>query len=470
MKNILLLNPPSQKINYSRDYFCSKALKGNYVEHPIDILILSGVLFSSFNINILDATVSHLKEQQTLNEIFHFRPDYLIFITGKVSLKDDCALLQKVKARNKSIKLIGIGDVFQNNTLYKEYDWLDAVLYDFTTDDIVKYCQNDYSHLRNMAYRRNGEIIKTEITINNNQAFTIPVPRHELFLGKKYTFPFARHLPFTTILTDYGCAYKCSFCTYSTLGIKFRTIENVCEELEYIHSLGIREIFIKDQTFGWNKDRTIQLCKEMIKSRWNFSWTAFSRVDVIDKDLLSLMKDAGCHTLTFGVETANEDLLKKYNKSFKQEHIRNTFALCRSMSIETVGTFIIGFPNESRESILNTINFAKKLNCDFAAFNCFVPKPHCLPNNEYISDDYKKKETEQAFDQSGIVSIAGNGVLSKEEMAELLTYAVVQFYMRPMYLVFRILHLKSFTEFILFMKNGIHMMIECLKKKMCSRN
>ena len=421
--------------------------------------MLSGILYSSFNIKVLDATVMHLSERQALDEIIHFSPDYIIFITGIVSLKHDFNFLIKVKELNTNAQLIGIGDVFRDTTFHEKQKWLDAVLYDFTTDDIMHYCRNNFSYVHNMTYRKNGAIIQTDMTINDKQEFTIPVPRHELFLDNKYTFPFAKCLPFTTILTDFGCPYSCSFCTYRSMGIKFRTVENVCDEFNYIHDLGIQELFIKDQTFGWKRDRTIQLCSHMINHRWDFSWTAFSRVDVVDKEMLSIMKEAGCHTLTFGVETANDIVRKKYNKNFQQEQVEHAFALCKEVGIETVGTFIIGFPYETRENILETINFARRIPCDFAAFNCFVPKSMNSHNGDDSKNDYVNKDTEEACDQSGIISIAGNGLLSGKEITELLTYAVWHFYMRPQYLISRILHLSSWAEATLFLKNGMSMIM-----------
>ncbi|RKX96104.1 MAG: hypothetical protein DRP84_02105 [Spirochaetes bacterium] len=463
MKKILLFNPPSGSVKFSRDYFCSKALKGGYVEHSIDLLILSGILYPSFDIAVLDATVDNLNENKCMKIISQHAPDIIIFITGYASFYKDFPLLKKIKHNNPEIIFIGIGNIFLEIPLNNQNKWLDAILFDFTTDDIVHYINNNLSSVKNMIYRQEERIIDTRSGKYNNQEFEIPIPRHELFLSKRYDFPFAKYLPFTTILTDYGCPFSCSFCIYSTLGIKYRKLDNVLKELEYINNLGIKELFIKDQTFGWDRDRVIKLCSKMIEQKWNFSWTAFTKVDLIDNEVLSIMKNAGCHTLIMGVESANEEILEKYKKYLKKEQVFRAFKLCKSFGIETVGTFIIGFPGEVKKSIINTINFATELNCDFASFNCFTPRLSIAPSSrgKEINDYLDKPQ----IDQSGIVSVSGNGVLTGKKISKLLKYAIIHFYLRPKYLLHQLTKIKSPQKLRRFIKIGANLIIDYFIRK-----
>ena len=464
MKKILLFNPPSKAFNHARDYFCSKTLKAGYVEHPIDLLILSGILFDSFKVDILDAAMLNLDSNRCLNRIKYLSPDIIIFLSGCASWVEDFSFMKQVKKKRQDLKIIGIGDIFFNKDVIINNKWIDAVLLDFTSKDILNYLEGSYAIVRNMFFRNNGAVVFAEVAKYQNEEFEIPIPRHELFLKGCYSFPFAKSLPFTTVLTDYGCGFKCLFCVYSTLGFKSRKLENVFEELGYVHSLGIKELFIKDQTFGYDKKRAIQLSKEMIKRGWRFSWTAFSRADIIDLELASNMKEAGCHTLMLGVETANEVLLRKYKPGLTLEKIENAFKLCKKLKIRTLGIFCLGFPSESKESVLKTIDYAIYSGCDFASFNVFVPKPGTVLEKESLEDDGEEKLIDREWDQSGISSISGNGIISKNEMSYLLSLAIKKFYFRLSYILKCMLNLTSFFDLKMFIKNGIGL-IRNLKKK-----
>lgn len=455
MKKILLLNPPSGKsIHYCRDYFCSKALKTNYVEHPVDLLILSGTLFDLFKVEILDATMLDLDCRQSFNRIKSLSPDVIIFLSGTASWGQDFNFMKQVKEENKDITLIGLGDIFWNKEVFVSNEWLDAVLLDFTSKDILNYLENRYDLVKNMFFRNKKGIFYAENNEYHDKEFEIPLPRHELFFNRRYTFPFSKRSPFTTILTDYGCGFQCPFCFNGLLAFKLRKLENVFEELEYVYHLGIKELFIKDQTFGFNRKRTIQLCSEMIKNRWFFSWTAFSRADILDFELLSVIKKAGCHTLILGVETANEELLKKYKSGLTIEKVKHAFGLCRKLNIRTAGTFCIGFPSENRESVLKTIDFAIKLKCDFASFNVFVPKVETPSEVEFFKNNGSKSNN-KGCDQSGIASINGNEIISRDEMSELLVLAIRRFYLRPRYIFNRIIQLVSLNELIILTRSGL---------------
>ena len=435
-KKVLLLNPPSPgACRYSRDYFCSKTLKGNYIEHPVDLLFLSGILYERFDLQLIDATVMVLNYDECLRRVLTAAPDAVIFISGSVSMRVDFPFLKKIKEQLSSVKMIGSGDIFFDLESFAANPWIDAVLSDFTSCDILHYLEGDCSVVTGMAFRSGGKIVdKRQAPPARDDNFSVPLPRHELFIHMPYTFPFARRLPFATLLTDYGCPFHCLFCVYGRLGHKCRALENVFAELELISSLGIREIFVKDQTFGADRQRAVRLCDEMVKRRWNFSWTAFCRANAVSEELLGAMKAAGCHTVIFGVETADDAFLEKYKCGLTVLEIVRAFTMARSAGLRTAGTFMLGFPGEDLAQARATIDFAIKLQCDFAAFNIFVDKPRDKSHNvEY-------------YDQSGIEGVSGNGVLSEIEMRRLLREANRRFYFRPAYIAKRLSGVKTGYE------------------------
>jgi anaerobic magnesium-protoporphyrin IX monomethyl ester cyclase len=453
LRKVLLLNPPGRR-NYGRDYYCSKVYKANYVEHPVDFIYLTGSLEEHAEYRIIDAIVDKLDFSTCLTRILDFHPDVIVFLSGWVSWIEDFQFLVTVKQHLPSSRFIGMGDLFLDREVFLKHDWIDAVLYDFRNGDLLEYLRGNIHAVSNMLLRQNGDLVDKKLAKNQApKTFQSVLPRHELFLKHAYSFPFAKRLPFASVLTDFGCPFQCQFCIYSEIGYQTGDLAGVCKEIEYIHSLGIREIFFKDQTFAVDKKRGETLCRFMIDNQMDFSWTCFLRVTQVKPDFLKLLKDAGCHTIIFGVETASQGDLDKYGKQTTIEDIRRAIRVTRKAGIRTVCTFILGFPNEDKASMQNTIRFALELDPDYAAFNTYVPKTESMGFDS---------SADRGHDQSGIESgaNAGNGVLTGQEILNLRRQAVRRFYLRPRYILRKLLQMKSGVELKMHLKSFLFVVKE----------
>ena len=164
---------------------------------------------------------------------------------------------------------------------------MDAVLLDLTSEAVVDYLRGDLKGqpTANLHYRHDGNIVVGERKLESRK-FRLPIPRYEIFPYKKYRIPHGKGKPFGSVLTDYGCPFKCAFCIGGKLGYKTRDIDNVMEELEYIHALGIRELWVKDLTFACNRKHSVQFCQALIDSDMDFRWVGLSRVDVMDEEIV----------------------------------------------------------------------------------------------------------------------------------------------------------------------------------------
>ena len=455
---ILLLNPPAEK-RYIRDYYCSKSSKTNYIFEPIDLLMLSGILSQDNDVYLCDAIVDRMKPEECLKKIVEISPDAIIWLSGIVSWPEDFRFMSLVRKKLNFISIVS-GDIFLENSedILKKNDFIDAILFDFTTDDIVKYLSHEYDNIYNIVFKLNGQVVKKEIRRAKREEFILPVPRHELFVNKRYRFPFVRHKPFATVLTDFGCPYKCLFCIIGVLGYKYRTVENVIEELKYIKKLGVREIFFADQTWGAVRNRAVEICDSMLRESLAFGWLCFTRVDCVDRELLELMKRAGCHTIIFGVESASEEILKKYHKGYTREQISKTFSLCRDIGIETVGTFIMGLPEETEETFWDTVNFAKQIKCDYYSFNVAVPRPG-TELRKVVLETGLMDSAQQTMDQGGKFITMPTKTLTQKQVNKLMRKILFDFYFRPSYLFDRLKNIKSYYH----LKTSIQQAFEILK-------
>jgi radical SAM superfamily enzyme YgiQ (UPF0313 family) len=421
--------------------------KADYLYEPTDLLLLSGVLASRHQVKALDCIALGMGVQEATERVRAAQPEVVIFVSGAVSWHEDRVFLKEVKRLNQAI-LIGSGDLFLEDgvQILADNDFLDGLLLDFTTSDILDYLeQNSKNQHQNMIYRQKGNIVQGPLKRTRNSTFEIPPPRHDLFPHHRYQYPTVKRPPFATVLTDYGCPYHCRFCVMGKLGYKVRPVRNVLDELETLNHLGFQEIYFNDQTFGALRERTLALCEGMHEKQLRFGWQAWTRVDLVDEQLLKVMQAAGCHTLLFGVESANENTLKSQKKGYSLAKVLGAFSLCRQLGIRTMATFIIGLPGETEADIQNTIRFALKLDPDYASFNVLVPRAATDTRREAVEKGWIQ-EDHVSLDQSGTFPIMGNEFLTAADVWRLKNEAIRRFYARPSYWVRRLRNITTFYE------------------------
>ena len=453
---VLLLNPPGKDV-YIRDYYCSKVSQANYISHPVDLLMISGVLKTAdYNVSLIDAIVDELSSELTLQKIKNIGPDVIVSLAGAVSWEEDRCFFEKLK-QDMDVRLVVSGDLFLNDAVgwLERNSFLDAIILDFTATDIVGYINDVYLSSKTFLCRgKDGSVLPVEQSPANGTVEMQLFPFHKLFLRSDYRYPFTMSSKYCSVLTQYGCPFDCSFCIMGKLRYRSRTVKNTMEELYHIVSLGIREVFFVDQTFGANKKDAKALLSEMVKQNLNLSWFCFSRVDVLTSDLLELMKEAGCHTIILGIESGSDALLAKYRKGYDKAQIRETLQICRDQGINTVGTFILGLPEETEETAEETLVFLKSLPLDYASFNVAVPRAGTDLREEAISCGLATEE-DVSMDQSGTSIAMPTKHLSREQVLRLRRRAVMAFYLRPGYLIGRLLRLRTGYEFVQNVKHAI---------------
>ncbi len=234
-----------------------------------------------------------------------------------------------------------------------------------------------YASILGLAWRQ-GE----EIMINPDRPFIpnlddLPMPKHELLPLDKQRMPMIKG-PFTFIVTSRGCPAGCKYCikhvTYQN-SVRVRSAENIVTELEYLVSLGIHNIHMYADLFTVNREHVISLCNLIIERKLKIAWMCNSRVDYVDEEMLQLMGKAGCWMISWGIESANEQILKRARKGYKKEQAFKALQWSKAAGIMNWGYFIIGLPGETEESIRETIDYAKQLPLDIALFHIAAPYP-----------------------------------------------------------------------------------------------
>lgn len=439
---VLLLNPPSERV-VIRDYFCSKTTKSNYLFQPIDLVVLSGWLADDHELSVLDCIAERLSPTAALERIEQLDPQVIVALVGSVSWREDRTFLRALASRDR--RIIGIGDVLHEapEKRLAEEPWLEAILDDFACDALPRYLAGQRGALAGMSVREPDGTITT-LPPDRIKRYRVPRPRHELFPTRGYHFSFARRAPFATLLTDYGCPYPCSFCVISTIPFRTRDVADVLEEVDHLRARGVRELFFMDQTFGVRRERALELCAAFAE-RGDLSWTAYTRPDLADDELLGAMRAAGCHTVMMGVESADDALLEEYKKGYRASEIAVAFTRARRHRLRTVGTFIIGLPEETESSLRATLQLAIALEMDFLSLNVAVPR-FGTPFRARAIELGLANENDLVMDQGGADAFLPTLTLDRVRMLELKRSMVRRYYLRPGYLLRRLVAIRTWHE------------------------
>ncbi len=443
---VLLLNPPGEQ-TYIRDYFCSKTTKSNYLFHPIDLVVLSGTLAERHAVSVLDCMAERLPAEAAHARIEALAPEVIVALVGSVSWNEDRAFLAAEHARGR--RVLAIGDVLHeaSEERLREEPWLEAALHVFSNQDVLAYLDGEPERIEDMTVRApDGAPVRLERVERRNRkgTFRVPRPRHELFPEQGYHFSFAKSQRFATVLSDYGCPYPCTFCVIGTLGFQTRPVQDVLEEIDSLRARGLYELFFLDQTFGVLRERALELCAAL-EQRGDLSWTAFTRPDTGDDELFAAMRRAGCHTVILGVESAEDELLALYRKGYRAAKVAEGFRRAKRHGLRTVGTFIVGLPEETEDSLARTLELAIELDMDFMSLNMAVPR-FGTPFRKRALELGLASAQDLVMDQGGEDAFLPTSTLNRERMLALKKSMIRRFYLRPSYLWRRLRNAASFYE------------------------
>ena len=255
-----------------------------------------------------------------------------------------------------------------------------------------------------ITYRIGAQINTTakRKLIQNLDALPLPA-RHLLPLGRYRTLG----LPIS-MTTSRGCPYKCIFCVGRKMvgaKVRYHSIDRVVAELEYLASLKFQQINIADDLFTANQKHCLAICAEMIKRKLDINWTSFARVDTVSENLLSKMKAAGCTAVSFGIESANPDILKTIKKGITVQQVIEAVRMCRRAGIRPYASFILGLPGETPDTIKESAALAAKLQQEGLAYGFHILTP--FPGTEVrekndalgiriLTDDWSKYDANRA--------------------------------------------------------------------------
>ena len=437
---------------------------------PTGLACLAGYLREKgVDVAVMDAYKDNLTADETVEKFFQEGADIAGLSVSTPGAPVAHEIARKIKRRNP--KIITIFGGVHPTLMPKETTSDEAV--DFVvrgegelvlTELLQTIKQNgDFKQVRGISYGKGSEYHQNQNKEIIKNLDTLPLPAWDLFDLKKYTPPphWDLGVPFVSIPILRGCPHRCTFCCLP-LGKTPRTL-SVNRATEYINhavnKLGVKAIMFNPLFPGGKFGK--EFCQKIIEARLNkkFSWLAEIRVDYVDEGLLNLMKEAGCKRVAFGIESGVQSILDGIKKGINLEQVRKAVKLTKKAGIEIIAYFILGLPGETKDLSEQTIRFAKELNPDYVKFNLAVPYPGTEMYDQALKDGLIQSMDWERFTSFSSMTAyepiyTPKGMVPAELM-KLQKTALKEFYMRPSYILKRILKLRSKRELMNVLRAGL---------------
>lgn len=453
MVKVLVLNPPSKYAkNVVRDLIYGCWCKGKRIGGakipPINLLSIASVLIKEgHDVKLIDA----LAEQKPLTEISQCidKYDVIIISTSTMSFSEDIGVLAEFKRINKSIITVIFGShptfMPEHALKFEEVDIIVRREPEYIIRDVINALETggaSWKKVGGIGYREGEKIVLNDYYPLIDNLDNLPIIDRSLLPEDIHYFnPLVKRLPYTTIMTSRGCPAKCNFCTVPVFygqKVRSRSAESVLTELEFIQNQGYKEVWIRDETFTIFKKRNVQIFNEMLDRGLDLSWICNARVGTVDKDMMTLMKKAGCHTIKFGVESGVQQILDNIKKGINIGQTRETFKLAHEVGINTHAHIMLGCPGDTRDTIDATISFVKEIDPTTVTFGICTP----YPGTALFDEVAHKNRDIQDGSSCGLNVVHEHAFyneyftdLSSEELEKAVTQAYRSFYFRPKYVL-----------------------------------
>lgn len=439
---VLLINPPAaQGVKMVREGRCMQR-EGTWasVWAPISLATTAAVLKEKgFTVKLLDAIVEKIDFDKLKNLISQFRPELILVNTATGSIKSDLSVARLAKAVDPQVRIaaFGIHVSALPDASFKIEPKLDFIIRgepEITALELAQALQNKTSlkKVNGLSYREKQKITHNRQRPPLTNLTSLPFPDWKDIKTSNYLMPLSGR-PFLLVATGRGCPFNCLFCAdreYYGQALRLPSAKRVVDEIENdSQKYHVDEFLFWTESFTLSRSFALEVCQEISKRGLKIRFVVNSRVDQVDETLLKQLKAAGCFMIGFGVESADEQLLKMMKKGITVEQIKKAVLLSKKVGLSVTGHFMLGFPGETKNSARKTITLACSLPFDFAQFYCSVPFPGsklyqmALKNQWLVSTDWTR------FEQN--FAVIKTPDLSAQQVMALRRLAYRRFYLRP---------------------------------------
>ncbi len=464
MQKVTLVNPPQFS---------------NYPQPPMGLILIAAVLESKgYSVNLIDANFLGLKPADIMPLLGDTDVLGLTSMTPTVSRAIDIAREVKVEKPDLPVIMGGPHATLLPDETMAVAPEVDIIVRGEGEESFVNLLtaledRRSLENVRGITYRKDGVVVNNSPSPEISDLNSLPFLAYHLIPLKSYKPhpPHGRAFPFAVLITSRGCPYDCGYCSKPVFGKRFRgqSPARVADEIAWLkEKYGIREIAFYDDSFTLDMDRAFKICEELIRRKLNIIWSCETRVNLVDATLLRKMKQSGCYSISYGLESGSQEILDVIDKGTTLEQAEKAVRYTREAGIHAIGYFMIGSPGETPDTIKQTIRFAKKLKVDFAQFSITTPFPGTRLYDLYLEGggkpDIPWEDYVYAASVEGSAPVFESDSLSREDIIRWESKAYREFYLRPSYIWQRLLSCTSPGD-VRVNLNGLSMLLDSIKTK-----
>lgn len=436
MLDLVLVNPGSRMTLYQ-----ALGTKLTAVENPVWAgLIATFVGRKGYGVEIVDAEAEDLTPQQAAERAVALHPRLVTVVVyghqpsaSTQNMTGASAIVSAIKDLSPTTPVLMLG----GHVAALPERTLDEERCDFVTRDEGVYGVTDLlealgasgdpdlARVRGLAYRQNGGVVvnaAAPLVRDLEQEMPgiawdlLPMPRYRAH--NWHCFGDLQREPYAAIYTTLGCPYHCSFCCIQApfkegekaLGLKdsvnsyrFWTPARVVEEIDLLVTrYGVRNIKFADEMFVLHPRHVIGICDAIIERGYDLNIWAYARVDTVKDAMLEKLKRAGFTWLAFGIEAANEGVLTDVDKRYRVDEVYDVVAKVKNAGINIIGNYIFGLPEDTAETMQQTLQLAQDLNCEFANFYCAMAYPGSPLYQQALQRGWALPDTWSGYSQHAV--------------------------------------------------------------------
>jgi anaerobic magnesium-protoporphyrin IX monomethyl ester cyclase len=384
-QRVLLINPPGTR----RVYLETNVRAGAPILPPLGLAAISGALArDNHDVRVLDLDLADVSGEPAdallTGNLASFAPDIAGLTSITPTWHETIRIAKEIKTlRPRTVVVCGglHATLFPEETLASGA--VDIVIRgeaDFALNELI--LSGSPADVPGAVFLKNGKPEYSAPRTAIEDLDTLPFPAWEKFETSRYHMSHLteRQRPGGYIETSRGCPFGCIYCDKTIFVRRFRakSPDRVVAEIEAmlrIHKF--RELHIVDDGFSTDLGRAKEICRLIVSRGLKFNFNLFNgvRADRLDDELCGLLKRAGCWQVAFGIESGSDHVLESVSKGLSKDDIRRAVGLCKKHRLETFGFFMIGFPEDTAETIVETINFAVELDMTISKYDIAVPLP-----------------------------------------------------------------------------------------------
>jgi radical SAM superfamily enzyme YgiQ (UPF0313 family) len=434
--DLVLVNPGSRTKIYQ-----SLGAKLTAVENPVWAgLIATFVRNKGFSVQIVDAEADELTPEQTAERVKLLDPTLVTIVVyghqpsaSTQNMTGASAIASAIKNLAPDLPLLMLGGhvaALPERTLEEEavdYVAKDEGLYTIV-DLLDGFRQSPYPELgkiRGLAYREHGRavsnpaapLVKDLDTDMPGAAWDL-LPMHKYRAHNWHCFGHLQREPYAALYTTLGCPYHCSFCCIQApfkggehaLGLntdvnsyRFWSPARVIEEIDLlVNKYGMRNIKLADEMFVLNVRHVTSICDLIIERGYDLNIWAYARVDSVKDSMLDKLKRAGFNWLALGIEAADDKVLTDVDKRYKVGEVHKTVHKLKDAGINTIGNYIFGLPEDTTDTMQQTLDLALDLNCEFANFYSAMAYPGSPLYDQAVRQGWQLPESWSGYSQHAV--------------------------------------------------------------------